>query len=57
MSFTDPVLADRIRESMNRNRRLLNRLEPHLGCVVCHGPLDTDCRCARCDETVPEPPG
>ena len=40
-----PGLAERI----HKDRRILNRLEPHLGCVVCRGRLDANGRCSACD--------
>ncbi len=42
--------ADRrgaIREMVVSNMAILNRLDPHLGCVKCRGPL-TDGRCPTC---------
>lgn len=41
-----------IRDLIARNRAVLNRLEPHLGCVVCRGPL-TDGVCSTCDSARP----
>lgn len=40
---------DRLARNISKHRRVLNRLEPHLGCVVCRGPL-IDGRCAECDQ-------
>ena len=44
----DPKFVARVRRSMAEHRDVLNRLEPHLGCVVCRGPL-TDGRCEACN--------
>jgi hypothetical protein len=38
-------LRERVRQSVARHWRVLNRLDPHLGCVRCGGLLsDGDCR-------------
>lgn len=42
------AMRRRIKRSVRENRRVLNQLEPHLGCVVCRGPL-TDGVCPSCD--------
>lgn len=34
---------------MDRHRDVLNRLEPHLGCVTCKGKLVDDGICPTCD--------
>jgi hypothetical protein len=46
-------LGPRLSESTRTNHRLLNRLESHLGCVVCRGPL-TDGVCAPCGAAWPK---
>lgn len=38
----------RIESLKFQHRRVLNRLDPHRGCVVCRGPLDNG-RCLSCD--------
>jgi hypothetical protein len=43
-----PVLAASLKENIQRHHRVLNRLESHLGCVVCRGPL-TEGVCPTCD--------
>ena len=47
-----PSLSERIKGTVRRYHRVLNRLESHLGCVLCHGPL-TDGVCRACDGTAP----
>lgn len=37
-----------LRRLVTRHRRVLNRLEPHLGCVVCGATL-IDGECQACD--------
>lgn len=37
-----------LRDTIQRHHLVLNRLEPHLGCVVCRGPL-TGGVCPTCD--------
>jgi hypothetical protein len=44
----NPVKREDIRRSIREHRKVLNRLEPHLGCVVCRGPL-TEGVCPTCD--------
>lgn len=29
---------------------VLNRLEPHMGCIRCRGPLDGNSRCPKCQK-------
>jgi hypothetical protein len=41
--------------SMSKHHKMLNRLEPHLGCVICRGPLQPDGVCRTCD--APSPAG
>jgi hypothetical protein len=43
--------GSRVKENIGRHHRVLNRLDPHLGCVVCRGPL-TDGVCPTCDPQV-----
>jgi len=43
----DADFATRIRESMERNRDVLNSMESHLGCATCRGPL-IDGACPLC---------
>jgi tRNA G26 N,N-dimethylase Trm1 len=42
------VNREAIKENVRRHHRMLNRLEPHLGCVVCRGLL-IDGICPTCD--------
>ena len=43
-SASDEEFTKRIKESIEKNLGLLNKLEPHLGCAKCHGPLiETHC--------------
>lgn len=42
-----PLSREAIRESIRKNITVLNRLESHLGCVICRGPL-ADGRCPKC---------
>ena len=41
------VIAARLERLMEEHRGVLNRLEPHLGCVTCHGELAAG-KCPRC---------
>lgn len=43
-----PEFKERLRSNIDKHRDVLNRLESHLGCVTCRGPL-VDGRCERCD--------
>ena len=45
------ALAERTRANMRRFRAVLNKVESHLGCVECRGPV-VDGSCPACD---PEP--
>ena len=36
-----------IEDAIDKNLAVLNRLESHLGCAKCRGPL-TDGRCPKC---------
>jgi hypothetical protein len=44
---------DALRRHLRENITVLNRMESHLGCVVCHGPL-TDGRCPKCQPAEQE---
>jgi predicted nucleic acid-binding Zn ribbon protein len=46
------TLPEAIQRIMHDNRDVLNRLEPHRGCVVCKGPLFNG-ECMRCVEVEP----
>ncbi len=48
MTFNPERLSARVKALMTENRAVLNRLESHLGCVACRGPL-TNGVCPRCD--------
>ena len=49
------TMHERIRRLKIENRKILNRLESHLGCVVCRGPLTLDGACLVCDpEDLPK---
>lgn len=43
-----PLKRGWVAELVRRHRRVLNRLDSHLGCVVCRGAL-VEGRCGRCD--------
>lgn len=43
------AVRQRVNTSIRKHIAVLNRLESHLGCVVCHGPL-TDGRCPKCQK-------
>lgn len=53
---SDTAFLARIQASVIRHRKVLNRLEPHLGCVICRTTLEDDGRhCPVCDvERLPE---
>lgn len=38
----DHTFGEHVQEALDREHRLLNRIEPHLGCVLCRGPVDTE---------------
>lgn len=48
------IRALRIRELIADHLPVLNKLEPHLGCVKCRGPL-TEGRCPTCQPAEAEP--
>jgi hypothetical protein len=47
--FNDDALRERVRRSIERHWRVLNRLDPHLGCIRCGRILYPDGRCEVCD--------
>jgi hypothetical protein len=48
-----PIRNLRIRELINDHLEVLNKLDSHLGCVKCKGPL-TDGRCPKCQPRPPD---
>jgi hypothetical protein len=56
MTDPDEMRAIGLR-AIARHWRVLNRLEPHLGCVLCRGELDADDgTCDHCEAEHPEEP-
>lgn len=41
------AMENRLKELTEKHRDVLNRLDSHLGCVTCRGPL-VDGRCPNC---------
>ena len=48
-ALDDAIEQARKRLSPGLAERIHNRLESHLGCVVCRGRLDANGRCPACD--------
>ena len=49
MSARDELHRRRAEANIRKYFRVLNKLEPHLGCVICRGSL-TDGACPRCEQ-------
>lgn len=53
MTPPDPATPGVIDQAKRRHIAVLNKLESHLGCVVCRGPLDEG-RCPTCQSGASE---
>lgn len=51
----DPEFLARLDRIKHEHRGVLNRLESHLGCVICRSPLDADGNCPNDDQHEDRP--